>query len=243
MLRCKFCAIRGEKLAFIFFLLKEHCFKQSCIKHSSICTSGYFVVLNWPPCSERCCRDDQLFVPKHCSIRGSRPCASPVCCDQCIFTPSIHKFSFKYCWISMEKPIARIFVTYNLIQRSSWTSHQTSRNEENQQTKLINRKSGGDEDDGGGTLPFLYWLKVVLLFAIFFILARPLIRDGGCSYFPSPIKDQNTIINVQQKSLCIYVFLFLILVFPQLDKSMMVPSISYFPVLLVSWGLGCVASR
>jgi len=39
---------RGEKLAFFYFIfcvsfLKEHCFKENCIMHSSICTNGYFL--------------------------------------------------------------------------------------------------------------------------------------------------------------------------------------------------------
>lgn len=44
-LSCSF-ETEGKSLPFLFYFfpfLKEHCFKENCIMHSSICTNGYFL--------------------------------------------------------------------------------------------------------------------------------------------------------------------------------------------------------
>lgn len=143
-MRCKICAVPGEKLAFYFFPF-ERPLLQNCIMHSSICTNGYFCRITLTSML-----GTQLERPvlsqSDTTFRG-RPRLQPVCCDQCTIHTFDPKLRFNYCWMDeMTSKSTLYFSSFinqikNKKKLKSWTFHQMSGGtKDKQETKSNNRR-------------------------------------------------------------------------------------------------------
>lgn len=135
-MRCKICAVPGEKLAFYFFPF-ERPLLQNCIMHSSICTNGYFCRITLTSML-----GTQLERPvlsqSDTTFRG-RPRSQPVCCDQCTFHTFDPKLRFNYCW--MDKMTSKSTLYF-----SSFINRLKKNNKKKAQILDFHQMSGGTKD-------------------------------------------------------------------------------------------------
>lgn len=122
-MRCKICAVPGEKLAFYFFPF-ERPLLQNCIMHSSICTNGYFfVMLHWHPRSERSWRD--VFCLKAIRLTGAGLTHSLSAVTNVLFTLMTQNYaSITAGWTGWQANLHYIFFSSFIDQINelkSWT--------------------------------------------------------------------------------------------------------------------------
>lgn len=146
-MRCKICAVPGEKLAFYFFPF-ERPLLQNCIMHSSICTNGYFCRITLT--STLGTQLERPVLSQSDTTYRGRPRLQPVCCDQCTFLTFDPKLRFNYCW--MDKMTSKSSLYFFLIYKSNKKRkkkrkarildfHQTSGGtKDKQETKSNNRR-------------------------------------------------------------------------------------------------------